>query len=120
MKILMIVNAPAYGSERMLSALRLATALMTREREDQSIEMAIFMMSDAVTVGLPDQNPSDNRGSLQTMLDELLGRGVQIRLCRTCALARGLASLPLIAGIEIATLADLAEFTLRADKVITF
>lgn len=118
MKILMIVHAPAYGSERMLSALRLATALMSRE--DETIELAIFMMSDAVTVGLPDQTPSDSRGSLQTMLDELLAKGAQIRLCRTCALARGLATLPLIAGVEIATLADLADLTLRVDKVITF
>ncbi len=118
MKILMIVNAPAYGSERMLSALRLATALIGQA--GKPVELSLFMMSDAVTVGLPGQAPSDNRGSLQEMIVELVNRGASIRLCRTCALARGLESLPLIDGVSIATLSDLAESTLLADKVITF
>jgi uncharacterized protein involved in oxidation of intracellular sulfur len=134
MKILMIVNAPAYGSERMLSALRLATALIAQASE--RVELSLFMMSDAVTVGLPGQAPSDNRGSLQEMIVELVNRGASIRLCRTCALARGLESVTLYgndpdrrpdiygkvgnSGVSIATLSDLAESTLLADKVITF
>ena len=120
MKILMIVNAPAYGSERMLSALRLATALMTREREDQSIEMAIFMMSDAVTVGLAGQVAAEAGGGLQQMIETLVERGVQISLCRTCALARGIIDQTLIAGVRIGTMPELAEYTLAADKVLTF
>lgn len=45
---------------------------------------------------------------------------VDIRLCRTCALARGLAELPLIPGTAIGTLVELAEATVLADKVVTF
>lgn len=116
-KILIIVHAPAYGSERMLSALRLATALLAREEQ---IELAVFMMSDAVTVGLPNQAVAEGSGSLQSMIEHLVESGAAIRLCRTCALARGVADLPLINGVEIATLADLAAWTLLADKVITF
>ena len=54
------------------------------------------------------------------MLEQLVGHGVPVRLCKTCAANRGLLSLPLIGGVSIGTLAELAEATLQADKVITF
>ena len=115
-KILIIVHAPPYGSERCLSALRLATALAGR---DNPPEVRLFLMSDATVLGLPNQIDGAGNG-LQGMVETLVGYGVDIRLCRTCALARGLAELPLISGTQIGTLAELAEATLVADKVITF
>ena len=116
--VLIIVHAPAYGSERMLSALRLATALASQETE--TVDLRLFMMSDAVTVGLANQPTAQAGGGLQQMLEELVQQGAQIRLCRTCALARGVADLALISSVCIGTLPELAEWTLSADKVITF
>jgi uncharacterized protein involved in oxidation of intracellular sulfur len=116
--ILIIVNASPYGSERMLSALRLATALVSQEFE--TVDLRLFMISDAVTVGLVNQPSAQAGGGLQQMLEELVGHGAQIRLCRTCALVRGIADLPLISGVSIGTLSELAEWTLAADKVVTF
>lgn len=116
--ILMIVHASAYGSERMLSALRLATALMSQETE--TVELRIFMLSDAVTVGLAGQVAAEAGGGLQQMIETLVERGVQISLCRTCALARGIIDQTLIAGVRIGTMPELAEYTLAADKVLTF
>ena len=116
-KILIIVHAPPYGSERCLSALRLASALIGRDGERPRVRL--FMMSDAVTVALPHQVEGSGNG-LQGLLELLMSEGVAIKLCRTCAMARGLVDLPLIDGISIATLPELAEWTLEADKVITF
>ena len=116
--VLIIVNAPAYGSERMLSALRLATAIAGQEVE--TVDLRLFMMSDAVTVGLAGQVDAQSGGGLQQMVEELLVRGAQIRLCRTCTLARGIAQPAVIPGVAIGTLAELAEWTLAADKVISF
>ena len=116
--ILIIVHAPAYGNERMLSALRLATAIAGQESE--TVDLRLFMMSDAVTVGLPMQSSAEAGGGLQQMLESLVKHGAQIRLCRTCAQTRGIADLPLIPGVTIGTLPELAEWTLSADKVITF
>lgn len=116
--VLIIIHAPAYGSERMLSALRLASALVSQELE--TVDLRIFMMSDAVTVGLPNQSEATAGGGLQQMLESLIEHGAQIRLCRTCALVRGVADLALIPGVKIGTLAELAEVALAADKVITF
>ncbi len=116
-KILLIVNAPPYGSERCLSALRLATALAGSDAKRP--EIRVFLMSDATVVGLPNQK--DGSGNvLQTLVEQLVSEGATIKLCRTCALARGLADLPLIPGVSIGTLPELAEWTLAADKVITF
>ena len=115
-KILIIVHAPPYGSERCLSALRLATALAGR---DDKPEVRIFLMSDATVLGLPNQIDGASIG-LQGMVEQLVAQGVDIRLCRTCALARGLGELPLIPGTAIGTLVELAEATVLADKVITF
>lgn len=116
--VLIIVHAPAYGSERMLSALRLATALAGQEIE--TVDLRLFMMSDAVTVGLPNQSAADAGGSLQGMLEELVQHGARVRLCRSCAQARGVVDLALIPGVSIGTLPELAEWTLAADKVISF
>jgi uncharacterized protein involved in oxidation of intracellular sulfur len=116
--ILIIVHAPPYGNERMLSALRLAISIAMQEIE--TVDLRLFMMSDAVTVGLPNQPGAESGGGLQQMLQELIVHGAQIRLCRTCALARGISELPLISGVSIGTLPELAEWTLAADKVITF
>lgn len=115
-KILIIIHAPPYGSERCLSALRLATALSGR---DDKPEVRLFLMSDATVLGLPNQIDGAGNG-LQGMVEQLVALGVDIRLCRTCALARGLGDLPLIPGTAIGTLAELADATLQSDKVITF
>ncbi|HEX5804190.1 MAG TPA: DsrE family protein [Azospira sp.] len=117
-KILMIVHAPPYGSERVLSALRLATALVGQE--DERVDLSVFMMSDAVTVGLSGQAVAEAGGGLQQMIENLVEHGVAVRLCRTCAVARGVTELPLIAGVAIGTLADMAAVAIEADKVITF
>lgn len=115
-KIVIIIHAPPYGSERCLSALRLATALVG---VDHAPEVQLFLMSDATVLGLPNQVDGTGKG-LQTMVEELVSRGVAIKVCRTCAFARGIGELPLIPGTCIGTLAELAQATLEADKVITF
>ncbi len=115
-KVLIIIHAPPYGSERCLSGLRLATALAG---SDAKPEVKIFLMSDATVLGLPNQVDGATNG-LQGMVETLVNHGVQVRSCRTCALARGIAELPQIPGVTIGTLVELAEATLAADKVITF
>lgn len=116
-KILIIVHAPPYGSERCLSALRVATALLGVAGDAPQVD--IFLMSDATVLALPNQVDGAGNG-LQGMVEELVRHDVSIKMCRTCAFARGLGELPLIPGLSIGTLAELAQATLAADKVITF
>ena len=115
--ILFIVHAPPYGSERCLSALRLALTLAGQDGEAPKVQ--VFLMSDAVVLGLPNQQDASGN-TLQKMVQELAALHVPVNLCRTCVLARGMIDLPLIEGCGIGTMPELAELTQRADKVITF
>lgn len=114
--IVLIANGAAYGSESLFNSLRLAIGL----REEQSeLTLKVFLMSDAVTAGLRGQKPAEGY-NIQQMLEILTAQDVPVKLCKTCTDGRGITSLPLIDGVEIGTLVELAQWTLAADKVLTF
>ncbi|EOZ6414475.1 DsrE/DsrF/TusD sulfur relay family protein [Cronobacter turicensis] len=115
-KIVIIANGAAYGSESLFNSLRLAIAL--RELP-QAPELKLFLMSDAVTAGLRGQKPAEGY-NVQQMLEILTAQNVPVKLCKTCADGRGVSALPLIEGVEIGTLVELAQWTLEADNVLTF
>ncbi|EJF33063.1 MULTISPECIES: DsrE/DsrF/TusD sulfur relay family protein [Enterobacteriaceae] len=115
-KIVIIANGAAYGSESLFNSLRLAIAL--RDQEPQP-EVKLFLMSDAVTAGLRGQKPAEGY-NIQQMLEILTAQGVPVKLCKTCTDGRGITSLPLIEGVAIGTLVELAEWTLASDKILTF
>ena len=118
--ILIIIHAPPYGSERCLSALRLALALAGHTQSAENApRVQVFLMSDAVGLALPNQQDASGK-PLQVMVQELAALHVPVLLCRTCVLARGLMDLPLIDGCRIGTLDELAAATIQADKVLTF
>lgn len=114
-QIVVIANGAPYGCESLFNALRLSIAL----NEQGGASLKLFLMSDAVSAALADQAPAEGYNLCQ-MLEILLAQGVTIRLCRTCTDARGITALPLIEGIEVDTLPLLAQWTLAADKVLTF
>ncbi|SQI38505.1 Uncharacterized conserved protein involved in intracellular sulfur reduction [Leminorella richardii] len=115
-RILVIANGAPYGSELLFNALRLSIALKEQPAE---IELKVFLMSDAVSAGLRNQKPHEGY-HLQQMLEILTAQGVTVKLCKTCTDARGISGLPLIEGVEIGTLVELAQWTLEAEKVLTF
>lgn len=115
-KIVIIANGAAYGRESLFNSLRLAIAL--REQNNPP-RLKLFLMSDAVTAGLHGQKPAEGY-NIQQMLEILTAQEVPVKLCKTCADGRGVSGLPLIDGVEIGTLVELAQWTIEADKVITF
>ncbi|HHF6577645.1 TPA: DsrE/DsrF/TusD sulfur relay family protein [Haemophilus influenzae] len=108
--ILFIIHSSPYGDEHFFSALRLA--LQLQEQHKSAVNLKVFLMSDAVTGGLAKH--------LQQMLEILTAQGATIKLCKTCTNARGITELPLAEGVEIGTLAELADWTMEADKVLNF
>lgn len=114
--IVIIANGAPYGSELLFNALRLAIAL---KEQSSSIELKVFLMSDAVSAGIGGQKPNEGY-NLQQMLEILIAQNVVVKLCKTCTDGRGISQLPLIDGVEIGTLVELAHWTLVADKVLTF
>ena len=114
---LFVVLSPAYGSEKFLSALRLA--LQLQEQYKEQADLKLFLMSDAVTGALAKQQPAEGF-HLQEMLELLVARGAQVKLCRTCCTARGVVEAERAKGVEIGSMADLAQWTFEADKVLNF
>lgn len=115
--LLFILNDAPYGSEKTFNALRLA--LNIKEEYEDEVAINIFLMSDSVTAALANQRPSEGY-NIEQMLDILFAQGAQLKLCKTCTDARGISDLPLIAGAQISTLIELSQWTLAADKVLTF
>ncbi|AZG97710.1 TPA: DsrE/DsrF/TusD sulfur relay family protein [Proteus mirabilis] len=115
-KVLVIANGAAYGNESLFNALRLSITLKEQHPETQ---LNIFLMSDAVTGALAHQQPKEGY-NLQQMLEILTAQNVPVKLCKTCTDTRGISKLPLVDGAELGTLVDLAQWTLEADKILTF
>ena len=114
-EIVIIANGAPYGSETLFNALRLGIAL----NEQEGIDLKLFLMSDAVSAALAGQSPAEGY-NLRQMLEILLAQAPRIGRCKSCTDARGIPALPLIEGIEVGTLPLLAQWTLAADKVLTF
>ena len=115
-KIVIVANGAAYGSESLFNSLRLAIALREQAGE---LDLRLFLMSDAVTAGLRGQKPAEGY-NIQQMLEILTAQSVEVKLCKTCTDGRGITGLPLVDGVAIGTLVELAAWTLAADKVLTF
>lgn len=114
--MVVIANGAAYGQESLFNALRLCIAL----KEQQSdLDLRLFLMSDAVIAGLQGQQPAEGY-NLRQMLEILTAQNVPVKLCKTCTDARGITGLTLVDGVEIGTLVELAQWTLAAEKVLTF
>jgi uncharacterized protein involved in oxidation of intracellular sulfur len=117
MNILFIINDAPYGSEKAYNALRLA---MTLQKEHPDTQIQIFLMADAVLCALPAQKTPDGYYNVERMFKGLVNKGAQIKACGTCADARGIHNLILINGVEVSNMSQLAQWTVEADKILTF
>lgn len=116
MSALFILNEAPYGSEKTYNALRLAMAL----QKDGAVEVRMFLMADAVTAAIPSQSPPQGYYNIERMIRAVITKGGIVKLCGTCCEARGIRPLPLIEGVEVGTLAELARWTAESDKVLVF
>lgn len=117
MSFLFIVNDAPYGSEKPYNALRLAMSLQRMRPHDP---VRVFLMADSVTAALPNQSTPEGFYNVERMLQSIIRKGGEVKLCGTCAEARGLKQLSLIEGAEISTLNQLTEWTVKSSKVLIF
>ena len=88
-----------------------------------SVDMAvnIFLTGDGVFVAKSGQKTPREYYNLEVMLRALLGKGVKVVACRTCAAARGLSQEELIEGVVVGTtVGDLARWVKESQKMLTF
>lgn len=116
MNILFILNDPPYGTERSYNGLRLANALASQP----DVSVRVFLMGDAASCAKSGQKVPQGYYHLQTMLESLPKKGGVIGVCATCLDARGISEKELSEGAKRSSLAELAQWTLWAEKVIVF
>jgi uncharacterized protein involved in oxidation of intracellular sulfur len=79
----------------------------------------LFLMGDAVTCAKGGQKVPEGYYNVQLMLGKVARKG-EVGLCGTCMDARGLRDDELVEGARRGTLAQLADWTAEADKVLVF
>jgi uncharacterized protein involved in oxidation of intracellular sulfur len=117
MKILIIINDPPYGTEKAYNALRMAMQL---GKDHPEAEVRVFLMADAANCAIANQNTPNGYYNVERMLKIVISRGGKVKICGSCAEARGLKHNPLIEGTEISTMAELTSWVVDSDKVVTF
>jgi len=116
MRLLLILNDPPYGTERSYNALRLASSLASKE----GTEVRVFLIGDAVGCAVAGQKTPDGYYNLDRMVRSLTRKGAPVSCCGTCIEARGITDEMLSDGAQHSSMDELAEWSLWADKVLTF
>lgn len=117
MNILIIINDGPYGTEKAYNALRLANQV----KKDNSIVMVwIFLMADAASCAVLGQVTPNGYYNIERLLQLAIGRGAEVKICGTCAKARGITTEMLIAGASLSTMEELSAWTVAADKTVVF
>jgi uncharacterized protein involved in oxidation of intracellular sulfur len=116
-RYLIIINDAPYGTEKAFNALRLA---MQIQKDYDEANVLVFLMADAVTCALSNQKTPDGYYNIERMMRSILLNKGEIKLCGGCANARGLNKLQLIDGTKISTMAELTQWVIESEKVISF
>jgi uncharacterized protein involved in oxidation of intracellular sulfur len=117
MHVLMILNDPPYGTERVYNGLRLALNLL---KEAEGASATVFLMADAVAAAKHGQQTPNGYYNLERMLRGFLGRQGQVLLCGSCMDARGICDADIVEGSRRSSLDELTALTASADKVLVF
>ena len=115
MNLTIIVNDPPYGSEKPWNALRLASTAASDE-----MSVRVFLMGDSVVAAKRGQRTPDGFYNMEKMLQALIQRGVEVKVCGTCINARGLDPSELVEGVEKGSMKILAEWIRDSDRVVSF
>ncbi len=116
MNVLVTLQGPAYGDERAYNGLRLAGNLAKRD----GVTVRIFCFGDAVGCAIANQKLPEGYYHLDRMVSSAAHHGAEIGLCGTCMDARGITDAMITADARRSSLDEVTDWTLWADKTITF
>jgi uncharacterized protein involved in oxidation of intracellular sulfur len=77
-------------------------------------------MADAVNCAKKGQKTPDGYYNIERMLKRFAVGNHRVLLCGTCMDARGLTEAELVKGARRSTMDELAQATVKADKVLVF
>jgi uncharacterized protein involved in oxidation of intracellular sulfur len=118
MKYLFVLHDPPYGTERTYNGLRWARQMLTTDGAQPGHEVRVFLFADAAVSAMAGQKTPNGYYNIASMLRGLLGKGAAVGICGTCMDARGITADMILDGAHRSSMAELAEWTSRADQVI--
>jgi uncharacterized protein involved in oxidation of intracellular sulfur len=114
MKFLFVMHDPPYGTERTYNGIRWAREMLNGDGN----EVKVFLFGDAVVAVMDGQKVPNGFYNLAKMNRALVDHGGVIGSCGTCLDARGMTEEMIIKGAHRSSMAELAQWTVWADKVI--
>ena len=118
MKILCILNDPPYGTERSYNGLRLVRELLKDATAGN--EAKVFLVGDAASCAKSGQKVPPGFYSIEALLTGVAARGAGVGVCGSCMDARGIADAELAEGCHRGSMAELAQWTAWADRLVAF
>ena len=106
---IIITHAP-YGQEKPFTALRFIQASFQHK-------VNVFLVEDGVYVAKKGQ---DADVKIEAMLRDAINSGVNVKLCGSCAGARGVSQDEIVDGAGMGTMEDLVNWVDGSDKVLMF
>ncbi len=116
-KILILINDGPYGTEKAYNGLRLANQI---GKDHETVELRIFLMADASSCAVAGQSTPNGYYNIERMLKFASNKGAKVKVCGSCADARGLKNAPLVSGVEISTMAEFSDWVVDSDKIVSF
>jgi uncharacterized protein involved in oxidation of intracellular sulfur len=98
------------------TALKLVATIL---EEHPHTAVRLFLVSDAVHCAVDQQTPPEGWPNIGAMVAHAVACGAQVKLCVTCVKARGLTYVPLVPGVEVVGMSELARWTVESDRVIS-
>jgi uncharacterized protein involved in oxidation of intracellular sulfur len=77
-KVLILVNDAPYVTEKAYNALRLA---MQIQEDYENTYLCVFLMADAVTCALPNQNTPNGYYNIERMVRAVILKNGKVKLC---------------------------------------
>lgn len=117
MKTLLVLNRNPYdGTDVTWNTLRLGEKLL-----EKGAELRIFLMNDSIDIAKEGVTPPKGYFNLTEILQQLMGRGIPVKVCGTCLVRCGIhKNKPLISGAIEAKMPELAEWIIESDKIVSF
>ncbi len=116
--ILIIINDAPYGTEKAYNAFRMATTLL--KEHGKNVQVNVFLLADAVFCGLPNQKTPNGYYNIERMVKVVVKLGASMKSCGGCSEARGIDQIPFIEGVKLSNMKAFAQWTMDADKVLSF
>jgi uncharacterized protein involved in oxidation of intracellular sulfur len=117
MTILFIINDAPYGTEKAYNALRLANQIL---KDSPDTIVKVFLLADAVACGIGEQKTPEGYYNIGRMIKAFVSRGGEVKMCGTCMDARGITEQMLQDGVQRSNMVEFSQWTINAEKVITF